>query len=240
MIDIKEIDTFRLSNYINVFRQFMLENGFFEHALYSTRPFKIEGANAFELSNNLFLRYGTEPEIWKIGDRFDKFFWIGSLFRLEEKLTRIHNYEFKLLDFYIKNGLIKDIIEIFFKLLSETEKSLNLNRLSKLELVYISYKDFQSFNYKKDSNYWLIIVNYPKNESFYDTSFNEDTNKFEIMFVNKTEIIEIASAGIVGKNLNKLMYIENDSKLVNSKIFNEKFIGLGFGIERLIYLYSTL
>ena len=128
MKGVKEINTFILSAYINIARQFLLKEGFFEHTLYSTIPYKLENTDIFQVRDNLFLRYGTEPDIWKIGEQFDKLFFIGSLFRNEKKLTEIHNYEFKIIDFYMKDGSIRGIINIFIRLLEEIEKNIQRER----------------------------------------------------------------------------------------------------------------
>lgn len=113
MKSIREIETLTLSQFINVLREFFLKNGFFEHTLYSTNNYEITNTDSFKLNKNLFLRYGTEPAIWQIGNKIDNFFWIGSLFRFEPRLSKVHNYEFKLLDFYIKNGSTKKLLDIF-------------------------------------------------------------------------------------------------------------------------------
>ena len=239
MIDIKEIDTLELSNYINIFRQFLVKKDFFEHTLYSFRQFKIENAECFEINPNLFLRYGTEPEIWKIGKEFDKFFWIGSLYRKEKSLSPIHRYEFKLVDFYLREGTLNNILDLFFDLLKEAEKSLNLKKISELSIQFISFKDFQNKKFLNNKKEWIVVTNYPKNESFFDAPLKEGTNKFEIFFISSGRKTEIASGGIVGPNLNPKMYINEGEKYTNEKIFNENFIGLGFGIERLMFLYKA-
>ncbi len=63
MESIRQIETEELSQYINVFRQFLIKEGFFEHTLYSTIPYKVENTESFRLRNKLYLRYGTEPDI---------------------------------------------------------------------------------------------------------------------------------------------------------------------------------
>lgn len=238
MDHIKKIDTLTLSKYLNTFRQFLLKKGFFEHTLYSSVSFKVENATCFELNKKLFLRYGTEPDVWRIGEHFDKFFWIGSLYRNETKLTRIHNYEFKLVDFYISGGSIQNILNIFLNLLKQVEKSLDLIKLSRLEMKKISYMDFHKNEFRKDKKYWLVVTEYPIQESFYDKPLKCDTNKFELFFVNSGKVVEIASGGIVGPNINKEMYIKNIDKFTDKQLFDKEFIGLGIGVERLILVYS--
>lgn len=239
MDNIREIDSLELSKYINYFREFLIGKGFFEHSLYSIVNYKLENVSSFKLKNGLFLRYGTEPDVWKVGQSFDKFFWIGSLFRNEENLTEIHNYEFKVLDYYIKNGSIEDILDIFSKLLKKTEEIMQLKRrLSKFNFEQVSYENFMRNKLKKDQNCWLIVDDYPKEESFYDGLPNiELTTKFEIFFYNKGKPIELASGGLVGRNINNYMYIKNEDDFVNKEIFDRRFMGLGFGLERLMYLY---
>jgi len=119
MDDIKKINVLTLSKYINIFRQFLLKKDFFEHTMYSFVSFKIKNADCFKINGTLFLRYGTEPEVWRIGENFNKFFWIGSLYRKEKKLSKIYKYEFKLVDFYIRGGSMQDIINIFLGLLKQ-------------------------------------------------------------------------------------------------------------------------
>lgn len=238
MNDIKEIGTLELSKYINVFRQFLVKIHFFEHTLYSATPYKVEGVESFSLKNNLFLRYGTEPEIWSIGEHFDRFFWIGSLFRDEKTATEIHKDEFKVLDFYIKRGSRQAAVNLFLRLLNEAEKNLRLPELSKLKVRRVSYEDFSGGRFEKAEKYWLIVTNYPVEESFYDASRESGTEKFEIMFVSFDKVVEIATGGLVSDNLNKEMYIKKDQRLINKKLFR-KFIGLGFGIERLMFAYSN-
>ena len=239
MDSIRNIKTLELSKYINSFRELLIGKGFFEHSLYSTTDHKIENTPYFKLTDGLFLRYGTEPDVWEIGQDFDKFFWIGSLFRNEKNLTEIHNYEFKVLDYYIKNGSMDDVPGIFCQLLKKAEENIQLKRkLSKFNFQHISYKDLVKDKLKKIQRCWLIVTDYPKEESFYDCSPDiELTTKFEIFFYNKDKLIELASGGLVGRNINSYMYIKNENDFVNKKVFDRRFMGLGFGLERLIYLY---
>jgi len=53
--------------------------------------------------------------------------------------------------------------------------------------------------------YWLIVTDYPINESFYDAKGRDGglTSKFEIFFVDEGNCIEIAACGNLGENLNK-------------------------------------
>lgn len=253
MDDIHSISTVEISKFINIFRQSLLKEGYFEHSIYNSVPYKLENSISFQLPHNLFLRYGTEPEVWTIGNMYDKFFFVGSLFRNEPKLSRIHRYEFKIVDFYLQNGSMEDIVKIFLRLLSEAETALHLPGLSKVKVVYLSREEFDSrFDTSEEStsdetwrqesrgeSTWLVVTHYPIEESFYDTPHGDATNKFEIMFQNPNETIEIASAGTVGSNLNKKNYIQNEDQLYDPKVFDKQFTGLGFGIERLIYLYRS-
>lgn len=66
------------------------------------------------------------------------------------------------------------------------------------------------------------------------------TTKFEIFFYNKDTLVELASGGLVGRNINSYMHIKNEDDFVNKGVFDRRFMGLGFGLERLIYLYSAL
>ena len=243
MKTIKEINLLKISEYINVCRDYFLKNNFFEQTLYSTVPYAVTNADSFQLKNNLFLRYFSEPEIWIAQEQSDKFFWIGSLFRNEKEITKIHNYEFKILDFYIKNASTKEIVNLFFELLRSIEKSLSLTELSKLEISFVTYENFNAGKFDRTGKRWLVVTNYPKEESFYDM-ISEDqktTSKFEIMFVNSGEIAEIAAAGVIGKNLNETRTIidTNNSLGFSEDVYVKNFTGLGFGVERLIYLYES-
>lgn len=239
---IKEINLLRISEYINVCRDYFSKNNFFEQTLYSSVPYAVTNTDSFQLKNNLFLRYFPEPEIWVAQETSDKFFWIGSLFRNEKEITKIHNYEFKIVDFYIKDASTKEIVNLFFELLRSIEKTLGLAGLSKLEIIFITYENFNAGKFDHSGKHWLIVTDYPKEESFYDaiSENQKTTSKFEIMFVNSGEITEIATAGIIGKNLNPTRTIINtdDSFGFSENVYAKNFIGLGFGVERLIYLYE--
>ena len=84
---------YSLSIFINTIRDFLKRQDYFEHHLYSTLSYKIENTDTFEIKKNLYLRYNPEPDIWQVGMRQDKFFWIGSMFRNETKLDDLHRYE---------------------------------------------------------------------------------------------------------------------------------------------------
>jgi len=107
-----------------------------------------------------------------------------------------------------------------------------------LEVKKISYSNFHKNKFKKGEKHWLVVTEYPIMESFYDKTFKDNTNKFEVFFVSDGKAIEIASAGIVGSNMNKKMSAKNADKLSDKNIFDKEFIGFGLGIERLILLYS--
>jgi len=241
MKTIKEINLCKLSAYINAFRDYFLHNDFFEQTLYSTVPYIVTNTDSFQLKNDLFLRHFPEPEIWGAQEQSEKFFWIGSLFRNEKEITKIHTYEFKLIDFYIKGSSMEKIVDVFFESLRSIENSLGLNGLSKLETIFIKYDDFNAGKFNHDRKCWLVVTNYPKEESFYDAASEDKktTSKFEIMFINAGEITEIVAAGVVGENLNKTKVITDTKTIFQENIFTKNFIGLGFGVERLIYLYES-
>jgi|SRR3989344_4802251 len=241
MKTIKEINLVKLSAHINAFRDYFLHNDFFEQTLYSTVPYVVTNTDSFKLKDNLFLRYFPEPEIWVAQEQSEKFFWIGSLFRDEKEITKIHNYEFKIVDFYIKDSSMEKIVAVFFESLRFIESSLSLSGLSKLETIFITHDDFNAGKFDHVGKRWLVVTNYPKEESFYD-AVSEDkktTSKFEIMFINAGEITEIAAAGVIGENLNKTKIIIDTKTIFQENIFTKNFIGLGFGVERLIYLYES-
>ena len=88
MDSIRNIKTLELSKYINSFRELLIGKGFFEHSLYSTTDHKIENTPYFKLTDGLFLRYGTEPDVWEIGQDFDKFFCLQALMAADQRAER--------------------------------------------------------------------------------------------------------------------------------------------------------
>ena len=241
MKNISEVSTLELSSYINTIRKILLLEGFFEHHLYSTNNYKIEDTEYFKVEDETYLRFNPEPEIWVIGDKHDRFFWIGSLFRKENKLTPIHKNEFTVVDIYLKEKDREYMVSFFFEILKKIEKELDLQNLSKLPVEYVKYDQFKNEKLNKHKRYWLIVTDYPIQESFYDKENNlkDGTTKFEIFFINEGNSIELAVGGNLGENLNKKKFIKDEGKFVNKKILSKNFIGFGFGIERLIYTYKN-
>lgn len=235
IMDVHSISTLELSNYLNVIRGFLLKKKFFEHHLYSTTDYKIENTKSFGLGNGLFLRYNPEPDIWTAGSEHDSFFWIGSMFRDDDR-SSLHKKEFTVVDIYLKNKAMRDVVDFFLAILKNMESSLKLKSLSKLPTRYISHAEFNQMP-ATDERFWAIVTNYPVDESFYDEREGTATKKFEIFFVDGEEKVEIAACGVLGDNLNKSMFVKEKSRIVDKKIAEKKFIGFGFGIERLIYLY---
>ena len=228
-----------LSRFINAARKFLLTKGFFEHHLYSTLNYKIENTATFEIEKGRFLRYNPEPDIWTAGERYDKFFWIGSMFRDEPKVSSLHKKEFTVIDTYILGGM-NEAVDLFMQIIGEIELELNLSRLSKLPIKYVRHRDFGRGELE-DGRYWLVVTDYPIVESFYDLPSEhsaDETKKFEIYFVYNKQSIEIAACGNLGENLNKKNFIKNAHKIVNHKVLDKGFVGFGFGIERLIHLYQ--
>ena len=242
MKNIKDISSLELSKYINIIRKFFLIGNLFEHHLYSTIDYKIENTDTFNFEENRYLRFNPEPEIWTIGERYDKFFWIGSLFRNEKRLTQIHKKEFTVVDIYLKEKDRKDTISFFFKILEQIEKSLDLQNLSRLPIEYVKYEQFKNERLNKHKRYWLIVTVYPIQESFYDkeTNLKDGTTKFEIYFIKEGSSIELGVGGNLGENLNKKKFIKKEDKFVNKKALSKSFIGFGFGLERLIYTYKNI
>src|SRR3989344_3456471 len=117
MKNIHNISTLTLSRYINLIRSFLILNNFFEHHLYSTTPYKIENTETFKLKDSLFLRYNPEPDIWSVREKYNNFFWIGSMFRNERKLTPLHRNEFTVVDIYMENKEMSDVLKLFNLLL---------------------------------------------------------------------------------------------------------------------------
>lgn len=241
METIKDINLVELSKYISAFRGFFAGQGYFEQALYSTVPYAVTNTDTFKVKEGLFLRHYPEPEIWAAAKEADKFFWIDSLYRNENAIDKIHNYEFKVVDFYIKNATPQEIIGVFLEALNQLEQKMSLPSLSKKGVKYITYDNFEKGLYDRTGTYWLAITDYPKNESFYDAPLGgrQVTSKFELMFAAPGEITEIAAAGIIGENMNSVRRIENSPDLkFSEEVYAENFMGLGFGVERLIYLYK--
>ncbi len=232
---------YKLSLFINVIRDLLKSQDFFEHHLYSTIDYKIENTDSFKIKENLFLRYNPEPDIWQVGVNHDKFFWIGSMFRDEKKLSSLYQYEFTVVDIYQSQGTMSYVINKYIEILKSLEERLALPKLSDSEIKYMTHKGFSEIDKEKlQGKYWLIVTDYPIDESFYDTqgSDSHQTSKFEIFFVNKSECVEIAACGNLGENLNKHNFIVDKENIINTNILEKKFVGFGFGLERLIYLYN--
>ena len=200
-----------------------------------------ETTDTFNIDKEVYLRYNPEPEIWTVGSIYDKFFWIGSLFRKEKKLSPIHKKEFTVVDIYIKDYNRENIISFFFKMLEHIEQELNLPLLSKFPIEYIDHSELEKYK-SKNKKYWLIVKDYPMEESFYDEKNEIDnrTKKFEIYFVNNGDKAELAVGGNLDKNLNPRKLIKGEAQFINKEALNKRFIGFGFGVERLIYLYKNI
>lgn len=240
-MDYKE--QYTISLFLTAIRAELIKRGFFEHHLYSTLDYKIENMDTFKLKDGLYMRYNPEPDIWQVGERHDHFFWIGSMFRNEKKLDKIHRYEFTVVDIYLKQGKTAQVVKTFLSILGVLEKKLHLRSLSKLAVKQMTHEEFARLgNTKLKGNFWLIVTDYPINESFYDTQGKDDkhTSKFEIFFVKNGNATEIAACGQLGENLNKENYIKGKKKLITPKLAQKKFIGFGFGVERLAQIYQLL
>ncbi|MDB5260284.1 MAG: hypothetical protein JWN37_515 [Candidatus Nomurabacteria bacterium] len=231
---------YKLSLYINRIRAFLLNQGFFEHHLYSTTNYKIENTDTFPLKDGISLRYNPEPDIWQIGIKYDKFFWIGSMFRNEKEINETRRYEFTVVDIYQPNGRQEDVVSKFIEILKMLEERLKLPVLSSCEVKTMLHEEFNKEDRILPSGRcWLLVTNYPIVESFYDTGKDSDyTSKFEIYFVDEGVPLEIAACGNLGENINKVNYISSEDSYINQEIINKKFIGFGFGLERLIFLYD--
>ena len=230
-----------ISLFLNTVRAELMRRGFFEHHLYSTLGYKIENTDTFKLKDGLYMRYNPEPDIWQVGERYDHFFWIGSMFRNEKKLDKTHQYEFTVVDIYLKQGTREHVIKTFLSVLRVLEKKLRLPVLSKVKVKEMTHEEFARAGASKGT-YWLVLTDYPIMESFYDTQGKDNghTSKFEIFFVNKGKPIEIAACGQLGENLNKENYIKGKKKLLTKKLSQKKFIGFGFGVERLARVYGQI
>jgi hypothetical protein len=231
---------YNLSLFINIIRDFLKSQQFFEHHLYSTLNYKIENTDSFEVKENLYLRYNPEPDIWQVGIHHDKFFWIGSMFRNEKKVSDFHRYEFTVVDIYESQGSAESVIKRYIQILKKLEGQLKLPNVSDLEVRYMTHEEFAKTKDKLEGKYWLVVTGYPINESFYDTKGKDSghTSKFEIFFINQGKSIEIAACGKLGENLNKDNYISEKENFINTELLKKNFIGFGIGIERLMYLYG--
>jgi len=229
-----------LSLIINTLRATLLKQGFFEHHLYSTQKYKIENTDTFKVKNGLFLRYNPEPDIWQVGEKYDRFFWIGSMFRNEKRLSKFHRNEFTVIDIYFPHGTMKMVVAKFLSLLKALETGLHLQPLSKLPVRYLSHEEFAKQKALLRSSFWMVVTDYPVSESFYDTKGKNrlHTNKFEIFYVHNGVSLEIAACGKLGENINKINYIKGAKKLLNKKVAKKEFIGFGFGLERIAYTYK--
>ncbi len=230
---------YKLSQFINVVRNYLLEQDFFEHHLYSTLNYKIENTDTFKLKNDLYLRYNPEPDIWQIRLKHDKFFWIGSMFRDERNLSVFHRNEFTVVDIYQSKQTINDVVNKFFELLKILEEKLQLLPLSKLEVKYTTYKEFAAEK-DFDGRYWMVVTDYPVEESFYDERGvdNSYAQKFEIFFVDNSKCVEIVACGKLGENLNKINFIAGKENFMNKNLLEKEFTGFGFGLERLMIIYN--
>lgn len=230
-----KINNEQLSLAIKSIRYFLFEKNFFETHLYSMINYKIENTRTFQLRENVFLRYNPEPDIWKIGQKYDNFFWIGSIFRDEPLLSEIHSYEFTLVDIY-EIGNKENVKKRLIELLTRLENDLNLKPLSR-KIIEIDYNDEKDLIQEKEC--WILVKNYPNNKSFYDKSLdNKRTEKFEFFYKNNSSITEIVACGKLGENINSNKYIKNENKIVLKEPLNKGFIGFGIGLERLLLLYS--
>lgn len=126
-------------------------------------------------------------------------------------------------------------------ILKELESKLHLTKLSKLKVHHMTYDEL-SKSPKLKGSFWLILTDYPVSQSFYDTKGKDSshTSKFEIFLVDKGKATEIAACGTLGENLNKQNYIKGKKDILSKSISKKKFIGFGFGVERLARIYNQL
>jgi aspartyl/asparaginyl-tRNA synthetase len=158
------------------------------------------------------------------------------MFRNEPKLSPLHSYEFTVADIY-EVGDKENVKKKFIAILKQLEKDLRLRPLSK-EFVEINYND--SFNNISEKECWILVNNYPREESFYDVdNENGTTKKFELFYKNNKKVIEIVACGELGENVNPNNFIKNKDSIVQKEPLKKGFVGFGIGIERLLLLYST-
>ena len=141
---------------------------------------------------------------------------------------------------YQAQGTMDMVIKKYIDILKIIEEKQKLPALSGLEIRYMTHKDFSvSDKNALNGKYWLVVTDYPINESFYDVGRNNDlTSKFEIFFVEDGNCTEIAACGNLGDNLNQNNFISNGQTFINKDLVGKGFIGFGIGLERLIGLYN--
>lgn len=213
----------------------LLQKGFFEHHLYACVPYTISNTD-YLTAGNMFLRVNPEPDIWKAGAYYDKFFWIGSMFR-NERPSPLHRQEFTVVDIYVRHAEQEDVAGFFLEILRHLERSLGLSALSQEPVSTMTYRQFHACKELPDG--WIVVERYPVDESFYDGMLEENRSfKFEIFHKGK-ELVEIAACGKLGENHNPLQRV-SDLSAVDTQALRKEFTGFGFGVERLMYLYGKL
>ena len=156
------------------------------------------------------------------------------MFRNETRLSPVHSYEFTVVDIY-EPGHKETVKKKFLTLLTQLEKDLSLRPLSK-KIIEIDHST--QIKTVKEKECWVLVNNYPREESFYDVAGSKGrTKKFELFYKNDEHVIEIVACGELGKNVNPLHYIKNDA-VVKRPVLHKGFVGFGIGIERLLLLYA--
>jgi aspartyl/asparaginyl-tRNA synthetase len=230
-----KIDNYKLSQYINTMRNYFIKRNFFEIHLYSTVQYVIKNTDYFTLKKWLFLRVNPEPEIWEYGEKYENFFWIWSLFRNEKKLSSKHLYEFTVIDIYQK-GWKELVKKTFFDLLVFLEETLWLSKISKT-IIEVDYNVVLENLELKEG--WILVNNYPVNESFYDIDNGDwTTKKFELFYKKWKSILEITACWELWQNTNKNNYIEKADFTLKTWPLNCWLVWFGIWIERLISLYE--
>lgn len=238
---VSSVSTLRLSQYINSIRGFLIKEGFFEHHLYSLVPYRITNTDTYKIDDSLYLRYNPEPDIWQAGTSYDQFFWIGSMFRNEPKLDRLHKKEFTVADIYKTHGSVEWVQNCFIALLKECELRLEpRNTLSSLPFVTTRFHKFNKKTLKINQPCWLLIQDYPDSESFYDQAKKAKiTRKFEIFYLDSNLLVEVAACGMVGKNTSPTQHITPIQNVITKDILKQKLMGFGLGIERVMLLFEN-
>lgn len=241
MTDIKTIDTFVISNFVNCIREYFLRNNFYEVTLYDTTKYSVTNTSQIKTETGDLLRYNTEPEIWQMGVDYDKFFCITSLFRNEDLSSLLHKNEFKVVDFYIKNSNETKIFSIFYELLKYLEEHLYLPILSGLRLHPCDFEDFKNNNVTSKGNSIYKVENYPIEESFYDAidDATGKSKKGELFFLGDKNVIEFSVFGQVDENKNPLNVVEKFN-LTEPNIKSLNLFGMCLGIERTILCYEAM
>lgn len=238
-MDIKSINSKEIIPFINSARQFLLNSYFKEFILPIYTSYSISNIEQIKTETEKTLRTTTEPEIWLIAEDSMKFFCITSLFRRENKESKLHKEEFRIIDFYKKQSTKDEILEIGIQMLENFEQQNNLRFLSKLNMIEIEHENFEKACKNILTPTIVNVTNYPVEESFYD-EVNPETGKTykgELFYIDDEHEIEFSVYGKVANNRNPVNKLIENS---NIESYPDNLFGMCFGFERIILVYKIL